>query len=130
MSASSQCISLEISNHGSLSTSQANVEKKLNDFLQEFRDGKRQGSVISTQTVDSLSVDEREVWRAIRKELEDIGVTVAAFDANKEFIFEWFAKAMESGAFEERLFDDTSIAEQGDVSSDEPSNGNYSLVAS
>jgi hypothetical protein len=114
----------------SSSTSQANVAKKLNDFLQEVREGKRQGSVISTQTADSLSIDQKEAWRAIRKELEDIGITIAAFEANRQFIFDWFAKAMESEAFEERPFDDASIAEQGDVSSDEPLDGNYYLIAS
>jgi DNA-binding ferritin-like protein (Dps family) len=70
--------------------------------LQEFRDGKRQRSVISAQTVDSLSKDQKRVWRTIRKELEDIGITIDAFDANKHFIFEWFVKALESGAFEEQ----------------------------
>jgi hypothetical protein len=73
--------------------------------LQEFRDGKRQGSgsVISTQTVDSLSIDQKQVWRAVRKELEDIGIAVDAFDASEHFIFEWFVKALESGrgSFEE-----------------------------
>jgi hypothetical protein len=84
------------------SISQANVEKKLDDFLREFKEGKRQGSVITNQTLDSLSLDEKETWRTIRKELEDIGITVAAFDANKDFIFEWISKAAASGAFNEQ----------------------------
>ena len=70
-------------------------------FLREFRDGKREGSIISTQTVDSLSMDERQAWRAIRKELEDIGVSIAAFDANKDFIVNWLKTAIVTGAFEE-----------------------------
>jgi ankyrin repeat protein len=51
--------------------------------------------------VDSLTPDDKEIWRAIRKELEDIGITIAAFDANKDFIFSWFTNAVESGAFNE-----------------------------
>jgi hypothetical protein len=90
------------------SVSQANVHKKLYDFLQEFRDGKPEGSVISTQTADSLCTNDKQVWRTIRKELEDIGITIAAFNANKAFIFEWFMDAISSGAFEERLWDDSS----------------------
>jgi DNA-binding ferritin-like protein (Dps family) len=114
---SCQRISLTLIHNESLSTSQANVEKKLDRLLQECRDGKRQGSVISTQTVDSLSMDERQVWRAIRKELEDIGITLDAFEANKHYIFEWFVKALESGAFEDQ--------------SNEPLNGNdNNLIAS
>lgn len=70
--------------------------------MQEFQDGKHEGSVISTRTVDSLSADERQAWRAIRKELEDIGISVAAFDANKDFIVNWFKTAISTGAFEEQ----------------------------
>jgi hypothetical protein len=92
------------------STSQVKVEKKLQVYSQEFREGTRQGSVVSNQTLDSLCGDEKQVWRTIRKELEDIGITVAAFDANKDFIFEWFEKALANGAFEERPVDDAASA--------------------
>jgi hypothetical protein len=56
---------------------------------------------MSVATVESLSLDEKQ-WRAIRKELEDIGISVAAFDANKAFIMEWFQHALDSGAFDEQ----------------------------
>lgn len=52
--------------------------------------------------MDSLSADDRAVWRTIRKELEEIGISVAAFDANRNFIFDWFIHAVEAGAFEEQ----------------------------
>ena len=84
------------------STSQMNVQKKLDLFMQEFRDGKHEGSVISSRTTDSLSTDERQAWRTIRKDLEDIGISVAAFDANKDFIVNWFKTAISTGAFEEQ----------------------------
>ncbi|MCJ1263054.1 hypothetical protein MMC22_002924 [Lobaria immixta] len=94
-----------ISNTGLLTTfinaSQVTVQKKLDMFMREFRDGKREGSIISTQTVDSLSMDERQAWRAIRKELEEIGISIAAFDANKDFIVNWLKTAIVTGAFEE-----------------------------
>jgi hypothetical protein len=77
--------------------------------LQEIRDGHRQGSVISTQTTDCLCNE--EVWHTIGKELEDIGITIAAFDANKDFIFEWLANAVASKAFEEQSSDESLIAE-------------------
>jgi hypothetical protein len=108
------------------STSQVRVEKKFEQFSQEFRDGKRQGSVLSNQTLDSLCNDEKEVWRTIRKELEDIGITVAAFEANKAFIFEWFTNAVANGAFEEQSLDDAGA--QLDLS-DEQQNGNSYLIA-
>ncbi|KAH0562061.1 hypothetical protein GP486_003233 [Trichoglossum hirsutum] len=93
-----------------ISTSQADVGRRLDDFMREFREGRREGSVVSVRTVDSLSIDDKQMWRAIRKELEEIGITVAAFDANKDFIMKWFAEAMESGAFDEQIVDDDSIA--------------------
>jgi ankyrin repeat protein len=91
--------------------SQANVLTKLNNFLQEFKEGKREGSVISAQTVDSFCTNDREFWHTIQRELEDIGITVAAFNANKEFIFEWFLNAVRTGAFDERSSDGSTISE-------------------
>ena len=79
--------------------------------MREFREGKREGSVISHQTVESLSADERQLWRSIRKELEEIGITVDAFNANKDFIFDWFVRALETGAFEEQTCTNVSITE-------------------
>jgi hypothetical protein len=108
----------------SLSLSQVVVEKKLNEFLEEFRHGKRQGSVISHQTIESLSVDAKQVWRTIRKELEEIGITVAAFDANKDFIFAWFTDAVARGAFEEQPSDNASDVKACTDSQGRSSKGN------
>lgn len=85
------------------STSQIMVQKKLDMFLQEFRDGQHEGSIVSTQTVDSLSADDKQAWRTIRKELEDIGMSIDVFDANKEFIVNWFKAAISTGVFEEEI---------------------------
>ena len=52
--------------------------------------------------MDSLSAEDRLIWRTIRKELEDIGITAAAFEANRDFILRWLSHAVESGAFEEQ----------------------------
>ena len=85
-----------------ISTSQVSVVTKLDKFIEEFRQGKKETSIVSVQTVDSLSTDDRAVWRTIRKELEEIGISVAAFDANRNFIFDWFVRAVEAGAFDEQ----------------------------
>lgn len=85
-----------------ISTSQVSVVTKLDKFIEEFRQGKRETSIVSVQTVDSLSADDRAVWRTIRKELEEIGISVAAFDANRNFIFDWLVRAVEAGTFEEQ----------------------------
>ena len=85
-----------------ISISQVSVETKLDKFIEEFRQGKKENTIVSLQTVDSLRADDRAVWRKIRKELEEIGISVAAFDANRNFIFDWFLRAADAGAFEEQ----------------------------
>ena len=74
--------------------------------MQEFKDGKHELSVITTQTIESLSTDEKQTWRTIRKELEEIGISLAAFEANKAFILEWFKDGIKTGAFEEQALED------------------------
>ena len=104
-----------------ISMSQVNVETKLDKFIQEFRQGKKETSIISLQTVDSISADDKVVWRTIRKELEEIGITVAAFEANRTFIFDWFARAVKTGAFDEE--NEHAISDESDSDSnneDEP----------
>ncbi|MCJ1462090.1 hypothetical protein MMC07_000690 [Pseudocyphellaria aurata] len=101
-----------------VSTSQINVERKLDKFKQEYQEGKHEGSIVSTQTVETLSADEQQTWRAIRKELEDIGISVEAFDANKDFILNWFKTAISTGAFEEQALEAerSSMLDEDDLS--------------
>ena len=87
------------------STSQVVTHKKLNKFLQEYQDGKHESSVVSYQTAESLTLDDKQTWREIRKELEGIGMTVTGLDANKDFILQWFQDAIATGAFDERAPD-------------------------
>ena len=117
-----------------ISTSQVSIEAKLDKFIEEFHQGKKEGSVVSLQTVDSLSAGDRAVWRTIRKELENIGIGVAAFDANRNFIFDWFVRAVETGAFEEQNGSDVDDEnendyrdEQGSWSDDEQDEKDISL---
>ena len=56
--------------------------------------------MISSLTVDSLSCDDRDLWRSIRKELEDIGISPRTFEANHDFIFGWFDHAKSTGIFD------------------------------
>jgi hypothetical protein len=69
--------------------------------------------------LDSLTTEDKQIWRAIRKELEEIGVTVAAFDANKEFILAWFREAVAGGAFEERPHQELPFDEKDGLLRDE-----------
>ncbi|MCJ1428960.1 hypothetical protein MMC29_006873 [Sticta canariensis] len=84
-----------------LSTSQTNVENKLDASARNSR-LKAQRLGCSTRTVDSLSANERQGWPAFQKELEDIETSVAAFEANKDFIVDWIKTAISTRAFEEQ----------------------------
>ena len=66
----------------------------LRTFIDELRTGKREGSVVSTQTTGSLSADEKEAWRQLRKELESVGITPVAFAQNRAFIVATLQKAI------------------------------------
>jgi hypothetical protein len=66
----------------------------LRTFIDELRTGKREGSVVSIQTTGSLSADEKEAWRQLRKELESVGITPMAFAQNRAFIVATLQKAI------------------------------------
>ena len=66
----------------------------LSTFIDELRTGKREGSVVSIQTTGSLSADEKEAWRQLRKELQSVGITPVAFAQNRTFIVATLQKAI------------------------------------
>ena len=66
----------------------------LKTFLDELRAGKRDGSVVSAQTTGSLSADDKEAWRQLRKELESVGITPALFTQHHTFIVDTLCKAI------------------------------------
>ena len=84
------------------SISQASVQVKLDKLIEDHQQGRRESTMISNQTVDSLTTEDRFSWRIIRKESEEIGITVAAFEANRDFIMSWLSHAVETGAFQEQ----------------------------
>jgi hypothetical protein len=49
------------------------------------------------------------MWRTIRKELEGIGISVVAFDANREFTVKWLIDRVANGSFQEKLPGDGSL---------------------
>ena len=83
------------------------VERRLNDLKRDFQAGRHEASIVSSRSLESITQEDRDVWRTIRKELADIGISVAAFDANKTFIMDWFKTAIDNGAFEEQAPDDS-----------------------
>lgn len=87
------------------------LERKLDKLVAEIRAGKRQGSVVSIQTLESLSTDEKSLWRELRHEMEDVGISTAVIMDRKEFIIEWLKTAIAEGGLDEvgELSDDENV---------------------
>lgn len=63
------------------SSSHADTKRMLKVFIDEIRNGSRDKSVISC---DSLSKDERDTWGKIRKELKSLGITPQIFSQHQD----------------------------------------------
>ena len=85
------------------SSSNARLEEKLNILITEIRSGKREGSVISTRTVDSIARNDRIAWEMFRKELEDVGVSSSVIAEKRQFLIVWFQEAVAAGKLEEDI---------------------------
>ena len=86
----------------------------MDKYRNEVRAGLHEGSIVSTCSVDSL--DTKEAWEHLRRELESIGVSKVVIAENQEFITGWFRDALMGGELEE------------DVSSQLPTSSAPSLV--
>lgn len=73
-------------------------------YLREIQRGGSERSIISVQTVDSLSTEDCAIWRAIRKDLESIGITAAAYEANYDFIRDWLIVYLTEVPWTSRLY--------------------------
>ncbi|KAI4268061.1 MAG: hypothetical protein L6R38_007971 [Xanthoria sp. 2 TBL-2021] len=103
-----------------MSTSQAVTQQKLEKYLREVQLGRREGSIMSVQPVDSLSKEDRAAWRAIRKELESIGITAEAYEANHDFIRDWLTRALDAGALDEQAISVTEENKTIEIESSPP----------
>ena len=98
------------------SSSQSRVEKKLNQLLFEIRTGKREASVVSVQSVESLSASDKDAWRQLRKDLKDVGITPSLFLQHRSFIVSWFQNILELGGLDETAVDSFDDARTRDSS--------------
>ena len=83
------------------SSSHARLEKKLNLLITEVRAGRREGSIVSVQTIDTVARNNQETWDVLRRELEDIGISPGVISEKRQFIIAWFQEAVAAGKLEE-----------------------------
>ena len=87
-------------------SSNARLENKLNLLVAEIRSGKREGSVVSTQTLDTIAQNDKETWESLRRELEDVGISAEVITEKRQFIVTWFQEAVAVGKLEEAASSD------------------------
>ena len=73
------------------------IEEMLETFIDEVRTGKREGSVVTNHTTGSLSADQKEAWRQLRKELESVGITPTLFSKHHDRVIERLLRAIDDG---------------------------------
>ncbi|KAF8538408.1 hypothetical protein BDD12DRAFT_806160 [Trichophaea hybrida] len=102
------CATIQMSSH-------ARLEQKLENFIEEFRNGLRADSVVS-----SGSLGEKETWRQLRKELSEAGIPKDVIKKKRPFIVSWFQEAMASSDLDESDTEpeNTSTEQMSDSSDD------------
>ena len=89
-------------------------------LISEVRAGKREGSIVSTRSFGTAAENNKEIWEALRRELEDVGISPELITEKRHFIVAWFQEAVAAGRLEEEApseEDDDSIAHGGSWSS-------------
>ncbi|KAL9115515.1 MAG: hypothetical protein Q9227_000836 [Pyrenula ochraceoflavens] len=75
-------------------SSVARLEAALNRFIDEYRHGQHEGSVISKATVESVQQEDEDIWQEIVEELEEEGITSDQIAENKQLIKERIVAAL------------------------------------
>ena len=78
-------------------------------LISEVRAGKREGSVVSTRSFGTAAENKKETWDALRRELEDIGISPEIITEKQQFIVAWFQEAVAAGRLEEEAPSDEDV---------------------
>lgn len=73
----------------------------MNILIAEVRAGKREDSVVSTKTFDASVQINSDTWEALRRDLEDVGISRDVITEKRQFIISWFQEAVAAGKLEE-----------------------------
>ena len=82
-------------------SSTARIEDLLRDFLEDYKSGRHEGSVLSVDTIRSIQQGDDDVWKELQKELEAAGITEEQLTENRKFVTDWIVKAIQSGGLEQ-----------------------------
>jgi len=82
-----------------ISAAHSRIEKILLKVLDEVQKGYHEGSVLSDGSVDSINT--KEAWQQLRKELEEAGIDAAVLNEKRAFIVELILRAKSDGTIDE-----------------------------
>lgn len=77
------------------------IEKKLTKYLAEINAGLREGSVVTTPDV-AETMDFPDIWAELRRELEDMGISAAVVEENRDYIRTYLRTALATGMLDEQ----------------------------
>ncbi|KAJ6532043.1 hypothetical protein B0H19DRAFT_966398 [Mycena capillaripes] len=77
----------------------ARVGKLVIKFIMEWQAGMREGSVVDAPDVRA-TIKSPEGWAELRRELEDVGISVAVAEERRDFIVDQFQNAAAEGSFD------------------------------
>jgi hypothetical protein len=95
----------------SISSVTSRIEQQLIQLRSEIQSGKREGSVITVSSMNAARGGDEDMWREIRNELKDAGITEENIREHREFIAIWLINAISSGQLVENA---VGCAPQGD----------------
>jgi hypothetical protein len=93
------------------STGIARIEKGLGQLRDEFQAGRRQGSVISSSSLNEAKEGNESIWRELSQALEDVGISGSMVSEHRDYIVNWLSRALKEGELEERLPQDDLVEE-------------------
>ena len=96
------------------------LESNLDLVIAEVRAGKREGSIISTQTSNTTARNNQKTWEALRKELEDICISPNVIIEKRQFIIAWFQEAVAADRLEEDFASDDNNSAISSHESEDP----------
>lgn len=70
--------------------------------MSEVQAGLREGSVVTEENAADI-IEGEQVWTEFRRELEDVGISAAVVEENREYIAKWVRDALVDGALDESI---------------------------
>jgi hypothetical protein len=109
---------LKLLNSSVVAASQASIERKLKKLMDEMRD--RWDSAGSCISIESLDLPDKEAWREIRKELQEIGISPNLFTQHREFIISTIRDFLDQEYQEHQYIEGNLLADQTRISETAP----------